>query len=200
MKNTSAAAGAIGVAGNLLLFFTKLYIGLSSNCLSVYCDAINNLGDTAACCVALASFLLIRKMNERQSGRTQSLSTLFISIFIAVTGAYFIYNGLERTMYPLPVSYATRYAVLLAVTVPVKALLGVAFHAFNKKRESAVLKALVLDSILDCFITLTALMSLLLVKRINFAADGIFAIVTGAVITVSAIKNIIGESRRLIND
>ena len=200
MKNTSAAAGVIGVTGNLLLFFIKLYIGISSNCLSVYCDAINNLGDTAACGIALASFLLIRRMDERRGVRTQSLSTLFISIFIAVTGVYFIYNGLERTMYPLPVSYATRYAVLLAATVPLKALLGVVFASFNRKRESAILRALVLDSILDCFITLAALMSLLLIQRVNFAADGIFALITGGVITVSALRNIIGESRRLIND
>ena len=197
MKNTSVAAG---VGGNLLLFFIKLYIGISSNCLSVYCDAINNLGDTAACGIALASFLLIRRMDERRGVRTQSLSTLFISIFIAVTGVYFIYNGLERTMYPLPVSYATRYAVLLAATVPLKALLGVVFASFNRKRESAILRALVLDSILDCFITLAALMSLLLIQRVNFAADGIFALITGGVITVSAMRNIIGESRRLIND
>ena len=200
MKNAAIKAGAVGLAGNLLLFFVKLYIGISSNSLPIYCDAINNLGDTFACIIALLGFVMIKKMTERQASRTQSLFTLFISLFIAATGIYFVYNGLERTLYPLPVSYTVKYAVILAATIVVKILMGIMFYRFNRTSSSTVLKALTLDSFLDCFITLAALMGLILIQKVNFAADGIFAVITGSIITASAVKNIVQESRYLINE
>lgn len=183
---------------NFLLFLLKLYIGISSNSLAIYCDAVNNLGDTFACGVALGGFWLMKKLGEKQSKRAQSLCTFIIGLFIAVTGFLFIYHGTERLMYPVPVSYLVKYAVLLAVTIAVKLLMGLMFRAFNKKADSSVLKALELDSYLDCLVTLTALMSLVLVDKVNFAVDGTFAVIAGGIITVSAIKNLIHESKYLI--
>ena len=61
-------------------------------------------------------------------------------------------------------------------------------------------EAMVLDSFLDCATTIFALMGLFLITKINFAADGIFAIIIGAAVTVSAVKNIIEQSRYLINN
>lgn len=200
MKSVGAKATAIGIAANFLLFLVKLYIGISSNSLAIYCDAVNNLGDVFACIVALSGFLLIKKLNEQKSLRAQSLCTFIISIVIALSGIYFIYNGMERMLYPLPISYTPRYAFAIIGTIGVKILMGVIFILFNKKEESSVLKALILDSFLDCFVTLSALMGLFLITKVNYAVDGLFAVITGAIITVSAIKNIINEAKYLINN
>lgn len=200
IKRAGFTASLLGAGLNFLLCLTKIYIGISSNSLAIYCDAVNNFGDTLACAVALLGFALVKRQSERQRLRTQQLFTNYISLLIAVTGFYFVYNGLERMMYPLPISYAVRYAVVLAATVVVKILMGLMFRAFNKKEPSPVLKALVLDSFLDCFVTLAALMGLVLVSKIHYAADGLFAIVTGSIITVSAVKNILQESKALINN
>lgn len=200
MKNIGTAASAIGTGMNFLLFLIKLYVGISSNCLAVYCDAVNNLGDTVACGIALAGFCLAARMDSRKSNRLQSLCTFVISILIAVTGAYFVYNGAERIMYPLPISYNVVYAYIIAGTVAVKVLMGAMYCAFNKKMQSPVLGALIVDSFLDCFVTLCALMGLILDSRIGFAADGCFAVITGSVITVSAVKTIVNRAKFLIND
>jgi divalent metal cation (Fe/Co/Zn/Cd) transporter len=200
MKGAGTKATIFGIATNFLLFLTKLYIGISSNSLPIYCDAINNLGDTFACIIGLLGFFLIKKLNETKSLRAQSLCTFVISLIIAVSGIYFVYNGIERTMYPLPINYTHKYVYAIAVTIGVKIIMGIVYIFFNKKQKSSVLSALVLDSFLDCFITAFALMSLVLVTKINFAADGIFAIVTGLIITVSAVKNVINESKFLINN
>lgn len=200
LKNVGIIGTLSGTIVNFVLFLVKLYIGISSNSLSIYCDAVNNLGDTFACIIALAGFVLIKKLNETRSLRTQSLFTFVISLIIAVTGAYFAYNGLERTLYPLPISYSDKYAAVITATIFVKIVMGVVYITLNKKQPSAVLKALILDSFLDCFVTLSALMGLFLITRINYAADGIFAIVTGTIITVSAVRNIIKESKYLINN
>ena len=196
MKNIHIKAVVIGAVLNILLFFVKLYVGISSNSLSVYCDAINNLGDTFACLIALLGFVIAKKTGEKKQLKIQSLCTFVISMIIFVTGAYFVYNGLERLMYPLQISYSNQYAIIITVTVFVKILMGFMYMAFNKKKPSPVIKAL----ITDCAITVFALMGLFLITRVKFAADGIFAIVIGTAITVEAFKSIIEQAKFLVND
>lgn len=200
MKGCGAKATAIGIAANFLLFLVKLYIGISSNSLAIYCDAVNNLGDTLVCITAFSGFLLIKKLDEKRSLRAQSLCTFLISLVIAVSGIYFIYNGTERMLYPLPVTYTQKYALAIIGTVGAKILMGIMYIFFNKKESSPVLKALILDSFLDCFVTVFALMSLVLIEKVNYAVDGIFAIVTGIIITISAIKNTAQQTKFLINN
>lgn len=200
MKKIGIIATILGVVLNLGLFFAKLYVGISSNSLSIYCDAINNLGDTFACVIATMGFLLASKMNSTKSARLQSLCTFVINIFIAVTGGYFVYNGLERLMYPLKIAYSTEYALIIVATIFVKIAMGFMFFGFNKKANSPVLKALVLDSFLDCAITLFVLIGLFLIGKLNLAVDGIFAIITGSIISVSAIKGLFEQAKYLVNN
>lgn len=200
MKNIHITAVSIGGLVNLGLFFAKLYVGISSNSLAVYCDAINNLGDTFACIIGIIGFIFAKKTGERKQKRIQSLCTFVISIIICVTGAYFVYNGMERLMYPLKISYSNEYALIISITIAVKIIMGVMFIAFNKREPSPVLKALVTDSFLDCGITLFTLMGLFLIVKVQFAVDGIFAIVIGTAVTVSSLKNLIQQAKYLVND
>ena len=107
MDKTGKAATIIGTIANFALFLTKLFVGISSNSLSVYCDAINNLGDTFGCLIALLGFIFYKKMNDVQNERTQSLCTFVINIIIAVTGGYFVYNGLVHT-----IAYLSAFCIL----------------------------------------------------------------------------------------
>lgn len=189
-----------GFAANFVLFLVKLYISISSNSLSIYCDAVNNLADTLSCVIALAGFIIILKLNERKSKRVQSLATFVIGIALTVIGLYFAYNGIERLMYPIPVSYSKKYAILIAVTVIVKILMGIIYIIINKKQSSPVFKTLILDSFLDSAITITALMGFSLTTKINFAVDGIFSVIIGLIVAASALKEIIKQAKFLIND
>ena len=200
MKNVRLYAVLGGLIINFALFLTKLYIGISSGSLTIYCDAVNNLGDTFACGISVFGFIMIKRLGEKQSDRAQSLCTFVISLLITATGIYFVYNGLERLMYPIPVRSSSRYLTVLCITIGIKICLGFMFRAVNRKAPSPVIKALALDSFLDCFITLAAIMSLVLISKVNYAVDGIFAIITGSAVSVSAIKNIISETKYLINN
>lgn len=200
MNKIGIKATALGVIFNTVLFFAKFYVGISTNSLSIYCDAINNLGDTFACLIAVLGFFLARKVTELKSQKIQSLCTFVISLIIAATGVYFVYNGLQRLMYPLRIAYSEEYAYIIIATVFAKILMGLMYMAFNKKASSPVLKAMILDSFLDCAVTIFALMGLFLITKVNFAADGIFAIIIGTAVTVSAVKNTIEQSKFLINN
>ncbi len=200
LKKPAIWAGITGCAVNFVLFLIKLYIGIASNSLAIYCDSINNLGDTFACFIAIMGISLSMKLGEQESQRAQGLADFVISMFIAACGVYFIYNGADRIFYPLPITYSTKYALVIVATIFVKIFLGIFFYFTNKKMPSPIFRALLLDSFLDCFITLFAIMGMFLVNRINLAVDGFFAVISGLAITVSAIKNIIKETKFLITD
>ncbi len=200
MSKTGIKTSVFAIALNLALFFVKLYVGISSASLSIYCDAVNNLGDTVSGVIALTGFILTIKLNERKSERVQALASFVIGLILAVTGVYFAYSGLERLMYPVTVSYQKKYAVLIAVTVFVKLFMGIVYFLINRKAPSVVFKTLIIDSLLDTAITLCALLGLTLCVKVNFALDGIISIVVGTAVAVQAVKTIIEQGKLLIND
>ncbi|MCC8073810.1 MAG: cation transporter [Clostridiales bacterium] len=200
MNKSGKAVSAFGIAVNFLLFLVKLYVSISSNSLSVYCDSINNLLDSVSCILAFVCFFLSAKYSEKKSCKVQSLSSFVINCIIVVTGIYFIYNGIERLMYPVQVSYSVRYAVLLFITVFIKLMLAFVYRFADKKSPSPVIKALTLDSFLDCAVTLTALIGFVVVGKINYALDGIFAVLLGIIVAVLALKSVICEARFLVSE
>lgn len=200
MGKTGVKTAVFGFTLNFALFLIKLFVSISSGSLAIYCDGINNLGDTLSCIIALIGFILAIKLNERKNSRAQALASFVIGLILAVTGGYFAYNGVERFLYPVQISYSFKYAILIAVTVIVKLIMGIVYLSVNKKDPSPVYKALITDSFLDCVVTACTLMSLTLSVKINFAIDGIISVIIGIAVAVSAIKSIIEQSKYLIND
>lgn len=119
-----ALAMAVGLLCNLLLALVKLYVGISSNSLAVYCDAVNNFGDALLCTAVLIAVLFLCAQSGQIRRRAESLLTFCIGLVLFVAGAYFFYSGVDRILYPLPIAYLKKYAVLLACTVPVKVFFG----------------------------------------------------------------------------
>ena len=200
MEKLGIKAVTFGFLSNFFLFLLKLYIGISSGSLAVYCDSINNLADTLSCTVAFAGFLFIMKLDEKRGTRVQALSALIISLVLMVTGAYFAYNGMERTIYPINVSFSKIYFILLILTVFVKILMGIVYISVNKKHPSSVFKGLIVDSFLDCAITLAAILGFTLSVKINFVIDGIISIVIGLAVAISSAKTAYTQAKFLIND
>ena len=200
MERTGIKTSIFGFIVNLALFLIKLYVGISSGSLAIYCDSINNLGDAVACIIAFVGFISAIRLNDKKSQRVQALCTFVIGIILTVTGAYFAYNGVSRLMYPVKISYLGKYAFLILLTMVIKLIMALIYTKINKKQPSAVFKALIMDSYLDTAITLCAFFSLTLSVKINFAIDGVISIAIGIIITVSAIKTIINEGKFLINE
>ncbi len=200
LKKTGVAAAVFGIICNFGLFLAKLYVSISSSSLAIYCDAVNNFLDVFSCLLALLTFALIARLAERKSLRAQSLCAFVINLVIACTGVYFLYNGLQRTLRPLPISYTYKYAAIIGASILAKALMALIYNLLNKSAQSDILRALVLDSVLDCGVTAFTLIGLVVAPKIGFAADGIFALVLGGIITAQAVKEIIKETKFLINE
>jgi len=198
MKRYNYTAAFLVIGVNLALFAVKLYVSLASFSLTVYCDAVNNFFDIFSGIIAFLGFYLGYRSLAVNKERAQSLATFIISVFIMLGGVFFIYRGLDRLMYPVKTSYTNKYVTLIAATVLVKIVLGAVLLVFNKKAPSGITRALATDSILDCGVTAFTLISIFVVSKINIAADAYFAFLCGGAITVSAVKNIVKETKLLI--
>ena len=185
---TCAAAFALNVA----LFSVKLYVGLCANSISIYSDAVNNMFDSLS---GLAAFICFAALLSSSSEGTRAIIkkaeqffSFVMSVIILLTGLYFAYNSLERLFYPTPISYLTRYLVMLIVTVAVKFVMFFAYRGVYRITGSPIIKVMAADSILDCFITLATVMSLTVSQYVEFAVDAVFGLVISAVLITSAVK------------
>ena len=196
---------------NLVLFFTKYYIGVHTNSLCIYTDSINNLMDTLSLCLALVGISFINKPATDKFkfgfGKMETITTFIMSLIMTVAGCSFAYNSLSRLMTPVPVWYFTKYAIIIGFTCLVKLILGVIFSSGYKKTQSAVLKTVMLDSYLDCAITLMTLLSFTLSNKIGFALDSILGLAISIVIAIlgirliiSSISDLIGQRDELIEE
>ncbi len=199
-KNRIIAVG-VGAGVNLLMFFVKLYIGLSVNSVAIYTDAINSFADCGVCIAAAIGFWLISTGKSKKypfgTGKGEELLSLLISAVITVTGCAFAYVSAERLMYPVPVWYSSLYAAIIAATAVIKLLLAFFFGALTKKQGSDVIKGISADSVLDFFITLCTLISFTLAEKISFSVDGLAGLVISIVLVVQGVKMAVNTVQKL---
>lgn len=186
-------AVSTGAAVNLLLFFVKLYIGLSTNSVAIYADSLNSLTDCTVCIAVIIGFCLSASKKNGDypfgKGRAEELTELLISAVILVSGGIFAYISFERIMYPVPVWYSSLYAVIIAVTAAVKLALSFFFSRVSEKLGSDAIRAISTDSKLDFFITLCTLISFTLSSVANFSVDGFAGMIISAVLIAEGIKS-----------
>ncbi len=205
MKNGKIVLKAcvFSFVANLILFFVKLYIGLRTNSISIYSDAVNNMFDALSGAVTFAFlYYLLKKSNESTGGmlkKSEQLFSFVISITVVAAGFYFAYTSLERLIYPTPVWFSTLYAAVVAGTAAAKAAMYFVYSGFEKKCGSPVVRVMKFDCILDMFITVVSVITLLVSQYSDYAVDAVCGLVISSVILVSAAKMLVSNAKKLIN-
>lgn len=186
---------------NFLLFVTKLYVGLSTNSISIYSDGMNNFFDSLT---GILSFALLVSLSERRNPvalyktkKTEQLLSFIISATVAFSAFYFAYNSLERLTYPTPVSFMVKYLVIILLTAAVKLLMFFFLRLYAHKSGSAVVKLISVDSLLDFFITAVTALTLILSVDGKYAIDAFCGIGISGVILFGAAKSILSALSRL---
>lgn len=183
---------AFGSAVNLILFFVKLYVGLSANSISIFSDSMNNLFDFLSCvlgavCMSYALWLKERKM-PFSAEKIQQLVSFVLSVAVVAVGFSFAYSSAERLMYPTPVWFSLRYFFIIIATALAKLLLYFFFWHQNKKLKSSVIKVMKTDSLTDFFVTAVVLVSFAVTRITDFSADAFAGIIISVFIIIQSVK------------
>lgn len=200
-KNKMIAV-SVGAGVNLLLFIVKLYIGLSTNSIAIYADALGSVADCAVCVAAAVGFSVLNTGKSENFpfglGKIEDLLNLIISAVILITGGAFVYISLERLLYPVPVWYSQLYSALIAATAAVKLGLAFFFKCIFKKTNAPTIKNLQTDSMLDFFITLCTLVSFTVSAKTEFSVDGLAGIIIGVILAAEGLKMTISSSTQIL--
>lgn len=189
----SAVSFSLVFIFNFILFAVKLYVGLSSNSISIYSDGINNLFDGISAAAGIICFIILSKGRDRsfdsRSEKTEQLLSLVLSAVILVSGFIFFFNSAERLMYPAPVWFTVSYFYVIAATAAVKLVMFFLLRRESRKSDSDVFRVMSLDSLMDFFITAVTLVTLFVSYKGGFSIDAYAGIVISILIMVSGLKS-----------
>lgn len=182
---------------NFLLFVTKLYVGLSSNSISIYSDGVNNFFDSLTGILSFALLISLARQTSPvvlyKTKKTEQLLSFVISATVAFSAFYFAYNSLERLTYPTPVNFTVKYLAIIIFSAAIKLLMFAALRLCAKKIGSAVVRLISLDSLLDFFITAVTALTLILSVDGKYAFDALCGLGISGVILFTAVKNLISS-------
>ena len=189
-------------AANLLLFFVKLYVGLSANSITVYSDAVNNLFDSLSGGISFAGLFAISRAADLSAAHTlkkgEQLFSLLISVLLTFTALYFFYSSLERLVNPWPVSFTSLHVWALLGTALAKLGMLFVYRRGNRKTPSGVLRLMAMDCLLDFFITLTSVFTLWLSAKGAFRADAVCGVGISIAIAAPAVKSVLTNAAALV--
>ena len=117
----------VGIICNVILFASKLAIGLIAGSISIVSDGVNNLSDCATCIVTMFGYKMAAKPADRDHpfghGRMEYLTSLVIAAAVVAVGFELLRSSVEKVMHPERVTFS-----FLALLVLVIAYLFLKFY------------------------------------------------------------------------
>lgn len=178
--------GFVGIIVNLILFTTKLIIGIILNSIAVTADAFNNLSDVASSVITILGFKLANKPADKEHpfghGRIEYISGLIVSFLVMLVGFEFIKTSFDRIIHPSAVIFNLISFILILVSIGFKLWISGFNKTLGMKIKSSALEASSFDALSDVFSSSCVALSLLLSIWIDFPIDGYIGILVSFII------------------
>ena len=181
-------SGAVGITVNILLFISKIIIGLMTGAVSVIADAFNNLSDVGSSVITVAGMKMAGQPADKEHpfghGRIEYLTALCTSVMVLCVGFLLLWSSAEKILHPEDLTFSYVSLAVLLISILGKAFLS----RFNKKLGNAIGSNVLLvasaDAGSDMLATSAAVLSLVLYNFFDINIDGI----TGALVSAYVIK------------
>lgn len=172
--------GLVGIIINLILFVTKLTIGMLVNSIAVTADAFNNLSDVASSVITILGFKLAAKPADKEHpfghGRLEYISGLIVSFLVILVGFEFIKTSYGRIVHPSKVIFNLIPFIIILVSIGFKIWISRFNKTIGKAIKSSALEASSFDALSDVVSSSCVALSLLLSIWIDFPIDGYIGI------------------------
>jgi cation diffusion facilitator family transporter len=173
--------GFVGLFTNLLLFAGKFFAGTVSNSIAIIADSFNNLADCASAAVTIIGFKFAARKRDighpYGHGRGEYIAGFIMSMLILLTAYTVAEASISRLVKPEDIEFSVLPIVVGIVAILVKIGLAIYARYSNKKVNSKVLDATMMDSFSDCLATALSLLPLFLIGLTDLPVDGILGII-----------------------
>jgi len=178
--------GIVGIILNLILFATKLFIGIVSNSIALTADAFNNLSDVASSVITILGFKLASKPPDKEHpfghGRLEYISGLIVSFMVMLVGFEFIKTSFYKIIHPSKVIFNLIPFILLLLSIGLKLWMSRFNKTLGESIKSSALEASSTDALSDVISSSCVALSLLLSIWIDLPIDGYIGILVSFII------------------
>lgn len=196
--------GFVGIVVNLLLFATKLTVGLLFGSIAVTGDAINNLSDAGSSIVSLISFRMSGKPADKDHpfghARMEYIASSFIAFLILILGVELGKASISKILQPEAAAFSLITLGVLLFSILAKLWLYRFNNTLGKSIRSSVMQATATDSLSDVLATSAVFLSMILGQLFSLSLDGwmgaavsVFILLAGLRILKDTVDRILGQ-------
>ena len=186
----------VGIAINLLLSAFKLLVGYMAHSMSILADGVNNLSDAGSSLVSMISFHISSKPADRDHpfghARIEYVASMIVSFLILSVGFDLLSDSVKALIDPgsaEPVEFKAITFIVLATSIAMKLLLALFYRSSSRTIESDVMRASMVDSLMDCISTGAVLVSAIIINLTDILQlDALIGLGVSVLILISGIR------------
>lgn len=156
---------------SVLLFLIKTFGALLTGSLAIFSSLVDSLSDIVASSI---SFIAVRISLKPASCdyrygyfKAESLSALVQSVFIATSGAFVLYSGIDRLLHHQVLTQTTTGLVVMFISLAATIALIIFQNYVSKNTSSPAIKADMGHYVVDILTNLGIILSLLIVEQFH---------------------------------
>lgn len=195
----------VAMCCNLLLFVTKLCVGLFAHSVSVLADAFNNLSDCVSNVIGFVGVRMADKPADKAHpfghGRMEYLVSLVVAFLVLEVGFSFLKESVKKILDPQEMLFEWIALVVLLLSIGVKLWMAYFNRRLGGQIGSTIMEATATDAVGDALATFATLISLLVYHFFSVNIDGwvgtlvaVFILAAGVGIIKNASAPLLGGS------
>lgn len=205
MKNIKKRAMNAGLIGNILLFISKLIVGIVSNSIAIISDAFNSLTDIINSVVLFICVKVGSKTADKEHPfghyRSEPIGSLIVAVLTVVLGVEITRIAIMRFITKAAPIFSIPILLILVGTIAIKSGLYLYTKDVWKKTKSNALFAFMIDHRNDVIVSFGAIVGFIGVYYNYTFLDplaamfiGVWIMKSGMTIGIKNTKYLMGES------
>ena len=195
-------AGAYGVATNLVLGLTKLFVGTVSHSVSIMADAANSLSDCATSVLTIIGFRLAGKKPDHEHpyghARYEYVAGFVIALFMLAMGCVFAKESISKIIAPQDLVISPLTYVMLFLAILGKVSQAFVYNDFARAIGSKTLEANAQDTKNDIVSSSAIFVAMVVMGVFNVNVDGYLGLAVSVFVIVSSIRTLGEELEPII--
>ena len=185
--NLISLSSIMGIGMNILLFLSKIFLGIYTRSTAILNDAFNNLSDSVVSIMSLFGASFSKKPADEEHpfghGRVEYIMALLVSIVIIYVGINLFINSAKSFNDPNPNGLSLLSFVILFAGILLKVYIYLLNSKLYNDLESDLNLGVLLDARNDIIYTTAIILGVFLQRYVNFNLDAAMGVVVAFFVT-----------------
>lgn len=185
--NLISLSSIMGIGMNIILFLSKIFLGLYTKSTAILNDAFNNLSDSVVSIMSLVGSSFSKKPADEEHpfghGRVEYIMALLVSIVIIYVGINLFINSAKSFNEPNPNGLSLFSFTILIAGILIKVYIYFLNSKLYKDLESDLNLGVMLDARNDIISTTAIILGVFLQRYVSFNLDAAMGVVVAFFVT-----------------